>query len=448
MDNRTLLIVEDDPGLQSQMRWCVEDCEVLVASTAQEALELLDSGKPEVITLDLGLPPDPGGTSEGFRVLEQALKSNPAIKIIVITGREEKEHALKAIDAGAYDFYQKPIDADTLTFVVERAFRLSALEAENARLNDRVSESELHGLITADPAMQQICRQAVRVAATNATVAILGETGTGKEVIARNIHDLSERAAGPFIAINCAAIPENLLESELFGYEKGAFTGASARRIGKIEAANGGTLFLDEIGDMPASLQSKLLRFLEERSFERLGGNQTIDVDIRVLSATHQELGQSQQSSFRDDLFFRIGEIVINLPPLRDRGTDALLLASHFLKQHADRPLKFSAEACNAIESYDWPGNVRELENRVKRACILCEGKVISAEDLEIQHDDAHIAAPMTMKEAREAAEFAALQTALAHASGNISQAARLLGVSRPTLYTLLSKFELNPEET
>jgi two-component system, NtrC family, response regulator len=444
--DRKLLIVEDDPGLQSQMRWCVEDCEVFIASDAERALQIIEDERPQVMTLDLGLPPDPGGTSQGFLVLQQALRKNRLLKVIVITGREEKEHALKAIEQGAYDFYQKPIDAQTLTFVINRAFRLSDLEQEITRLSESNSESGLLGLITADPQMLQLCRQVHRIAATDASIAILGETGSGKEVIARNIHDLSRRADGPFVAINCAALPENLLESELFGYEKGAFTGANTRKIGKIEVADGGTLFLDEIGDMPAPLQSKILRFLQERSFERLGGNQSIAVDVRVLSATHQDLQDSSQSGFREDLFYRLGEIVLVIPPLRDRSGDALLLARHFLNRHSEKSLKFSPAACVAIEGHEWPGNVRELENRVKRACILCENSTIEPSDLELgSRSDVEV---MTIKEARAAAESDALNRALLQAGHNVSEAARLLGISRPTLYNLLEKYNIEVEKT
>jgi len=446
MTPRKLLIVEDDPGLQSQMRWCVEDCEVFIAASADDALQILQQESPQLMTLDLGLPPDPGGTSQGFALLKASLQRNPQLKVIVITGREERENALKAIDGGAYDFYQKPIDAQTLTFVLERAFKLSELEAENARLSQTDQESGLTGLITADPQMLQLCRQVHRIAASDVSVAILGETGSGKEVIARNIHTLSNRADGPFVAINCAAIPENLLESELFGYEKGAFTGAAARKIGKVEAADGGTLFLDEIGDMPAALQSKILRFLQERSFERLGSNETIPVDVRVLSATHQNLSDTQHSSFREDLFFRLGEIVLTLPPLSDRLGDSLLLAKYFLKRHADPALKLSPAARAAIENYHWPGNVRELENRIKRACILCENNQIEPSDLELQSSDQ--SELPTLKAVRTTAEKQVIHRALERAEQNISEAARLLDVSRPTLYNLLEKYGIDMEKS
>ncbi len=444
MSERRLLIVEDDPGLQSQMRWCFDDCEVLLAGNAKEATAALVDHAPQVITLDLGLPPDPGGTSEGFALLNRVRNEHPGTKVIVITGREEREHALKVIADGAYDFYQKPIDSDTLRFVVDRAFRLWELEDENRRLTSARARSPLDGLITADPKMLEICRQVERVAPTDATVTILGETGTGKEVVARNIHALSERADKAFVAINCAAIPENLLESELFGYEKGAFTGASSRKIGRVEAANGGTLFLDEIGDMPLPLQAKILRFLQERSFERVGGHRSIDVDVRVLSATHNALDEAA-TDFREDLYFRLSEIVLSLPPIRDRSGDAILLAKFFLDRHTTNGLTFSDKCLDAIESHDWPGNVREIENRVKRACILCEGEVIESEDLELAAR--HYSLPLDLKEARAAAEQQAIAQALVRTGNNVSQAARLLGVSRPTLYNLFSKYGLNPEE-
>jgi len=395
------------------------------------------------MTLDLGLPPDPGGTSQGFKLLQQAQRVCPRLKVVVITGREEREHALKSIADGAYDFYQKPIDSETLKFVVDRAFRLREIEDENLRLSSQHTESGLSGLVTADPGMLQLCRQVERVAATDATVMILGETGSGKEVIARNVHSLSRRRDGPFVAINCAAIPENLLESELFGYEKGAFTGASARKIGRIEAASGGTLFLDEIGDMPSALQSKILRFLQERSFERLGGHQLIEVDVRVVSATHQSITDAD-SVFRQDLYFRLGEIVLNLPPLRERTGDAVLLARHFLTRHAERPMRLSKSCIEAIDEYSWPGNVRELENRIKRACILCDGGEIGPDGLQLlPTDDAE---PLSLQDARAKAERKAILRAMSRSEGNVSEAARLLGISRPTLYNLFSKYALDPD--
>jgi two-component system NtrC family response regulator len=400
-----------------------------------------------VVTLDLGLPPDPGGTSIGFELLRRIKEFSPRTKVIVITGREEQAHALQAIAGGADDYYQKPIDGDALSFVVSRAFRLWELEDENRRLADATHTAPLEGIIAASHAMLDVCRTVERVASTDATVLILGETGTGKELIARALHDLSDHADAAFVAINCAAIPENLLESELFGHEKGAFTGAVRRKIGKIENANGGTLFLDEIGDMPLALQAKILRFLQERVIERVGGHTAIEVDVRVVSATHRIIDEAiDAQEFRSDLYYRISEINITLPPLRARDGDALLLANAFIRRFApDRSLTLSADAGRAIETWNWSGNVRELENRVKRACIMCDDAQINATDLElVPSQQPERTLPLNLKEVREVAERDAVVRALAHSSSNLAQASRLLGISRPTLYNLLKKFQLD----
>ncbi|MCZ6640675.1 MAG: PEP-CTERM-box response regulator transcription factor [Gammaproteobacteria bacterium] len=448
MVSRSLLIVEDDPGLQSQMRWCFDGQDVSVAGNASEAESLSRKHQPQVITLDLGLPPDPGGTSEGFRLLDSISELLPFSKIIVITGREEQETALRAVANGAYDFYQKPIDSNTLQFVVERAFRLWELEEENRRLSQLAPRTPLEGLITASPNMLELCRLLERVAPTDATVLILGETGTGKEIFARATHDLSTRRDGSFTVINCAAIPENLLESELFGHEKGSFTGAINRKIGKIEAANGGTLFLDEIGDMPMGLQAKILRFLQERTIERVGGNRNIDLDVRVLTATHRSIKEMiSKSDFREDLYFRISEITLNLPPLRERAGDAVLLATAFVDRYRDKPnLKLSSGCLKSIESYKWPGNVRELQNRTKRACIMADGPLITPRDFELQPTVTNTT--VNLKEVRSEAERLAILDALNRSERNISQAARLLGVSRPTLYNLFRKYGISVDET
>ena len=446
MNQEKLLIIEDDPGLQSQMRWCFDDIEVFVAGDAEQALGVLRKESPTVVTLDLGLPPDPGGTSVGFELLDDISTLLPTAKVIVITGREEKQHALTALAKGAYDFYQKPIDADTLNFVVERAFRLSRLEAENRRLLSHTAYTPLDGLIANSRNMIELCRSAEKVAPTDATVLLLGETGTGKEVIAHAIHDLSDNREGPFVAINCAAIPENLLESELFGHEKGSFTGAVGQKIGKIESAQGGTLFLDEIGDMPLSLQAKILRFLQERCFERVGGNQLLHVDVRVLAATHKPLSEMiEQGDFREDLYFRISEIGLSIPPLRERDGDALLLSQVFIEKFAaGKNLHLSVEARSAIESWNWPGNIRELENRIKRACIMCENRTIRPQDLELESSVKPTSEmPLNLKQVREEAEIAAIERALSHCENNLTQAARLLGISRPTLYNLLQRYNL-----
>jgi len=444
-----LLIVEDDPGLQSQMRWCFADSQlqVAVASNESEAIAALRRNPPQVVTLDLGLPPDPGGSNVGFGILESVRSLLPDCKVIVITGREEHANAVRAIAEGAYDFYQKPIDADTLRFVVERAFRLSHLEQENRRLAAAQVPTPLAGIVSGSREMQDLCRLVERVAPTDASVLILGETGTGKELVARAIHDLSGRRERPFIAINCAAIPENLLESELFGYEKGAFTGANARKLGRIEMANAGTLFLDEIGDMPFALQSKILRFLQERSLERLGGHALIEVDVRVVCATHRPINEMLASkSFRDDLYFRLAEITMNVPPLRSREGDAELLANTFLRRFApERTLRLADDAVSALARWSWPGNVRELENRVKRASIMVDGHQITARDLDLSAGtDSEDSLPLNLKQVREEAERKAVTRALARSDHNLAYASRLLGISRPTLYSLLEKFEID----
>ena len=449
MTRRSLLIVEDDPGLQSQLRWCFEDPElqITVAGNEAEAVAAVRRLPPQVVTLDLGLPPDPGGSTVGFSVLKTVRRLLPDCKIVVITGREEHEHAVRAIAEGAYDFYQKPIAADTLRFVIDRAFRLWDLEQENRRLSASQAPTPLAGIISDSPPMHALCRLVERVAPTDASVLILGETGTGKELIARAVHDSSLRSERPFIAINCAAIPENLLESELFGHEKGAFTGAVARKLGKIEMAHGGTLFLDEIGDMPLPLQSKILRFLQERSFERVGGHALIDVDVRVICATHRPIEEMLiGKTFRDDLYFRLAEITINVPALREREGDAVLLANAFLKRFApDRRLRISPDALTALAAWSWPGNVRELENRVRRATIMSDSPQITAADLELAAGaDTDDAMPLNLKQARDTAELKAITQALAHEDYNLSRTARLLGISRPTLYSLLQKYEID----
>jgi two-component system NtrC family response regulator len=441
-----LLIVEDDPGLASQMRWCLDDLDVDVAGDAEEALAAARRNAPDVVTLDLGLPPDPGGTSVGLGLLGTFVREYPDAKVIVVTGREEETHAIRAIGLGAYDFYRKPVQAETLNFIVHRALRLVDLERRNRELAATKSGALLDGMLGASAPMLELCHQIERVAPTDATVLILGETGTGKELVARAIHAHSARSAKPFVAINCAAIPENLLESELFGHEKGAFTGAVARKTGKIELADSGTLFLDEIGDMPAALQAKILRFLQERQIERVGGNTPIDVDVRVLSATHRPLAERVPGgAFRDDLYFRLSEVALTVPPLRAREGDAVMLARAFVARFAERRrLRLSIEAIGAIEAHLWPGNVRELENRIKRACIMAEGREISARDLQIETASAvPDAGELNLRIARDNAERTTVLRALAHADHNLARAARLLGISRPTLYNLLDKHGL-----
>lgn len=449
---KKLLIVEDDPGLQSQMRWCFDDIEVHVADDRESALSHLRRIEPQVVTLDLGLPPDPGGASEGFALLDEILRLAPNTKIIVVTGRDEKENAVKAVGNGACDFYQKPLDADILSFVVNRAFRHYELEKENIELSRSQQTSTLKGVIANSPQMLQICRTVEKIAPADVTTLILGETGTGKEVLARALHDLSTRSDKAFSAINCAAIPENLLESELFGYEKGAFTGATQTKKGKIEMVDGGTLFLDEIGDMPMPLQAKLLRFLQERVIERVGGVREIPVDVRVVCATHQDLQNLiSLGNFREDLYYRVSEITLNIPPLREREGDAVLIAQSLLNTFSNqldrKNLTFSEEAISAIRAHNWPGNVREMINKVKRAAIMADGKRVTATDLELSEPCNTTDSVLNLRQVRETAEKHAIQHALQVAQYNMAQAARLLGVTRPTLYNLTDKYKLVTNE-
>ena len=450
---KTLLIVEDDPGLQSQMRWCFnDDVEVHMASDRESAISLLRRHEPGVVTLDLGLPPDPGGATEGFMVLEEILQLAPKTKVIVVTGREEKENAVRAVGMGATDFFQKPLDADILNFIVERAFRLQDLETENSRLKQTQAGSGISGVIASSPAMIKVCRTIEKIAPTDVSTLLLGETGTGKEVLARALHNLSPRSDGPFSAINCAAIPENLLESELFGHEKGAFTGAHQQKKGKVELAHGGTLFLDEIGDMPASLQPKMLRFLQERVIERVGGVKEIPVDVRVVCATHQDIdGLIEANKFREDLYYRVSEISLNIPPLREREGDSVLIAQALLKSIGGdmkrEDLRLSEDAMAAIRSHDWPGNVREMINKIKRAAIMTDGRNVSAEDLELE--GSFLSLPegsLNLKQIRDGAEKTACLQAIQSAAGNMAKAARILGITRPTLYSLIEKHGIETE--
>lgn len=447
--NTTLLIVEDDQGLRSQLRWHFDQYHVVVAEDRAAAIAAVRRDQPAVILQDLGLPPDEEGVEEGFRTIQEVITLAPATKIIVVTGYHDYANALRAIALGAYDFYQKPVDTNTLDLIVQRAFQLYDLETENRRLNN-VATSPLAGVIASDPKMLRVCRTVEKVAPANVTCLILGESGTGKEVVARAIHNLSPRHGSRFVAINCAAVPENLMESELFGYEKGAFTGAAKRTPGKIETAHRGTLFLDEIGDMPLPLQAKLLRFLQERVIERLGGREEIAVDVRVVCATNKNLEKMvAEGTFREDLYYRISELVINLPPLRERAADKVLLARHLLKKFTEeqhRSIKgFSPDATAAIENYEWPGNVREMENKIKRAVIMCEGKQITAADIGLDTGDQ---LSINLRQVRQEAEINAIKKALSLAEGNVSNAARLLGITRPTLYDLLKKYEIQFTET
>ena len=446
---RPLLVVEDDPALQKQMKWAFSDYDVALAGDRESALVALRRLEPAVVTVDLGLPPEPDSTAEGFATLRDILTLAPDTKVIVLTGQNDRENALRAIALGAYDFYAKPFEPEVLTLMIDRAFRLHDLQEENRRLREAQPPEGLGGIITRDPEMLRVCRTIERVAPTNATVMILGDSGTGKELLARGVHELSPRRSQRFVAINCAAIPENLLESELFGYEKGAFTGATKQTIGKIETAHKGTLFLDEIGDLPGSLQAKLLRFLQQRSIERLGGREEIPVDVRVVCATHQNLkALIAEGRFREDLYYRLAEIVVTVPPLRQRAGDATLLAHAFVLRFAAeyrRPATtLLPEALKAIEGYPWPGNVRQLENVIKRAVIMADGNAISAADLELPAgSDSDGDEQLNLRAVRDEAERAAVLKAIARANGNLSKAAEWLGVSRPTLYDLMHRFGL-----
>ncbi len=444
---RTLLVVEDDEGLQLQLRWSYEDYHVEIAGTRETALSLLDKVKPLVVTLDLGLPPDPDGVSEGFATLAAILTARPDTKVIVASGHGARDSARRAIAMGAFDFYSKPVDIDELGLIVRRAFHVADLEAENRRLAETIQSNGtdvLGGIVTAAPEMLKVARMIERVAGAQVSVMLLGASGTGKELLARGLHMASLRASKPFVAINCAAIPENLLESELFGYEKGAFTGAVKTQQGKIELAEGGTFFLDEVGDIPLPLQVKLLRFLQERVIERIGGRRPIPVDVRIVCATHQDLdAMIAAGRFREDLFYRLAEIVVRIPSLAERQGDAMLLAHHFLARFSrenGRNFKgFMPDAVAAISDWHWPGNVRELENRMKRAVIMGESVRLSASDLDL-HSSADDAT-LSLKAAREIAERAVIRKVLARCENNMSTAARILGVSRPTLYDLMNGY-------
>ena len=449
-----LLVVEDDEGLQRQLKWAYEGYRVVIAGDRATAIEQVRAHEPAVVTLDLGLPPDPDGTAEGFATLTEILALKPDTKVIVASGHGARESALRAIALGAYDFYRKPIDIDELGLIVARAFHLHAIEAENRLLEEQGAGGGtiLGSLLSAAPEMTKVARTIERVAGADVSVMLLGASGTGKELLARAVHQLSPRANGQFVAINCAAIPENLLEAELFGYERGAFTGAVKTTPGKIELAQGGTLFLDEVGDIPLPLQVKLLRFLQERVIERIGGRSPIAVDTRIVCATHQDLDAMQVAgSFREDLYYRLAEIVVKIPTLAERPGDAVLLARHFAKRFA-RELNpqvqgLGADALAVIDAYPWPGNVRELENRLKRAVIMADGKLVGAADLDLPGNRAAVdevdELALNLRAAREVADRRAIRSALARTEHNISGAAKLLGISRPTLYDLLKQYHL-----
>lgn len=454
-----LLIIEDDLGIQKQLRWAIEDFETHCVDNRNDAVAFVKTNKPAVVTLDLGLPPDPDGASEGLATLEEILAIAPLTKVIMVTGNHDRDNAILSIHKGAFDFYQKPLDIDKLKFTLLRALHLYELEKEYKKLAELSSpKSILPGIIASSDVMMQACRQVEKLAPANVSTFLYGESGTGKEVFAKALHELSHRKTQPFIAINCAAIPENLLESELFGYEKGAFTGATKRTIGKIEQANGGTLLLDEIGDIPLNIQVKLLRFIQERQIERLGGRETIEVDVRIVSASHRNLDKLiEEQQFREDLYYRIAEVTINIPPLRERQGDIVAIARFILNkmnQENNSKIHFSQDTVIAMQSYNWPGNIRELENKLKRAFFLCENNKISADDMELKQDqdkeNLNIAKInltdelTTLKQARETIERITIEKALNETKNNISKAAKILDISRPTLYDLIAKFDLD----
>jgi two-component system NtrC family response regulator len=443
-----LLIVDDDDEIRTQMKWALNaDYEIFLAEDRTSGLETFSAQKPSVALLDLGLPPHPGNTEEGFALLSEILTMDNMVKAVVITGQNDREHALRAIAAGAYDFLCKPVNTDELKVLLKRCFYVAQLERENREMQQALGDGTFEGMLGTSSKTQEMFSAVRKVATTEAPVLLLGESGTGKEMVAQALHSRSARRAGPFVAINCAAIPDTLLESELFGHEKGAFTGAHVQRKGRIETANGGTLFLDEIGELPALLQVKLLRFLQEQKLSRVGGREEIQTDVRVIAATNADLkSQISEGKFREDLFYRLAVVTINLPPLRERGDDVKLIAQVFLQRFAAENRKsnltFHPDALRALNRHTWPGNIRELENRVKRAVIMADGKRITVDDLELAQLGGE--RPVTLKEARESVERETIQQVLQRHSGKVSSAAVELGVSRPTLYELMEKLGIN----
>ena len=447
---RKLLIVEDDPDLLNQLKRCFEGYDVYTAESREAAIAELRRHEPAVVLQDLGLPPKPEGVEGGLATLAETLKLAPHTKVVVMIDNVDQAVAMSAVAQGAYNFYKKPIELDTLRLIVNRAFAISELEAENRRLQSQVNESPLDGIVAASEGMLAVCRMIEKVAPTDVTTLLLGESGTGKELLSRALHRLSPRADKNFVAINCAAIPENLLESELFGHEKGSFTGAHKQSIGKVELASGGTLFLDEIGDMPLALQAKMLRFLQERVIERVGGRQEIPVDVRVIGATNQNPENLiKEGLFREDLYYRVSEITINIPPFRDREEGRLILARNLLAKYAKLQKRaingFADDAVVAIEAYGWPGNVRELENKIKGAVIMADSKTVTAADLGVAGGADEVES-LNLREVRQHAESKAIRVALTKSYGNISKAAELLGITRPTLYDLLNKYGLSSD--
>ncbi|HEY4300856.1 MAG TPA: PEP-CTERM-box response regulator transcription factor [Candidatus Didemnitutus sp.] len=447
-----LLIVDDDEEIRTQMRWALDaDYEVLMAGDRASAVQAFRGARPPVVLLDLGLPPQPGTPVEGLAALAELIGIDALAKVVIVSGQSEKHAALQAVGAGAYDFLNKPVEIPELKLLLKRCYHLYQLEREYRDLQHRVSGDTFEGLLGTSPGMLTVFESVRKVATTDAPVLILGESGTGKEMVARGIHQRSSRRDGPFVAINCSAIPESLMESELFGHEKGSFTGAHMQRKGRIEASAGGTLFLDEIGDVPLLLQVKLLRFLQEQRLERVGGRQEIQVDTRVIAATNVDLKKAlKEGTFREDLFYRLAVVQILLPPLRERDGDILLLARSFLQQFAAQggkaDLAFTEDANRGLQRHDWPGNVRELQNRVKRAVIMSNGKRLSLQDLELTKPGAPRVGA-SLKEARDGLEAEMIRSALRKHGGKISAAAVDLGISRPTLYEMMDRLGVQKPE-
>ena len=445
----TLLLVDDDPEIRDQMKWALaSDYELLEASDRPSALAHVRQAMPQLVLLDLGLPPDTDGASEGLAILRETMQLNPMAKVIVVTGNSDRAKAIAAIESGGYDFIEKPVQLDVLKIVLQRAAYLSNLEQENRALQQQAGQNDFEGLMGNSAQMQEVFRMIRRVGPSDVPVLITGESGTGKELVARAIHRQSGRKGQAFVAINCGAIPETLLESELFGYEKGAFTGATQQRKGRIEGARGGTLFLDEIGDIPLGLQVKLLRFLQDHEIQRLGGKETIAVDARILAATNVDLQKAiSEGRFREDLYYRLCVVTIAVPALNDRGSDIALLSRTFLTKFAEeqkKPLKgFTPQAMQALTAHNWPGNVRELENRIKRAVVMAEGKYVTPGNLELKDPSSSEEEASTLRASRDSRERDLVRLAMEKADGNVSRAAADLGISRPTLYQLLARYGL-----
>ncbi|UCG13980.1 MAG: PEP-CTERM-box response regulator transcription factor [Deltaproteobacteria bacterium] len=449
-----LLVVEDDPQIARQLKWALADeYDIHLAENPSAAMKVINSKKLDVVALDLGLPPKPEGSEVGMELLGHLMQKDPSVKVVVVTGNNDRESAIQAISQGAWDFYQKPIDIDEFKVILSRASSVSILEREYLALQKgQEAESRFEELIGKSPQIKDVFAKIRKVAKSNVSVMVVGESGTGKELIARAIHNQSPRRAKPFVVINCGAIPENLLEAELFGHEKGAYTGAHLQRKGKVEYANGGTLFLDEIGELPPLLQVKLLRFLEERVIERIGGRSSIDVDVRIIAATHKNLENALTAGgFREDLYYRLSVVTLEVPPLRERGNDILLLAHYFMQRSCQelkrRMSKFDPQAIRAMLEYEWRGNVRELVNRIKRAVVMGDGPTIGVGDLDLTCAHEGVTQPRTLKDFRETLERDFIYHSLAKTSWNIARTAEQIGVSRPTLYDLIKKYELKKQD-